>query len=126
MDETIAATRSRGFGVEQFRPVPDELAAVLENSAREQWGAPRAVVLDNQVTNLSADVMVGAINPDADYWPIAISAVVLDRSGAVATTLCLVDPEVPMTGYRIIELGAAVVATAQGVSDQLCAVASKS
>ncbi|MFE2995753.1 helix-turn-helix domain-containing protein [Nocardia sp. NPDC059246] len=120
LNETITATRSRGFGVEQFPPSPDELATVLENSAGGQWGASRAVVLDDQVAHLPADVMVGAIAPDQDYWPFSISAVVLDGSGAVATTLCLVDPEVPMTGHRILELGKAVVAAAQDVSDQLC------
>lgn len=117
--EVIAATRYRGFGVEQFRPSPDAMATVLENSAGGQWGTSRAGVLDDVVNRLTADVMVGAIAADDEYWPFTISAVVLDNSGAVAAELCLVDPEVPMKGHRVSEVGEAIATAAKDIGDRL-------
>ncbi len=112
LDGILEVVRARGFGVEQFPPAPDTLAAVIEQSAGSYLGAPRSTILGQQVMDrLDAEVMAGEINPRAASWPVSINAPVLDANDVVAMAVCLVDLEGPVEGARVTELGEAVAAT---------------
>jgi DNA-binding IclR family transcriptional regulator len=119
LDGILEVVRARGFGVEQFPPAPDTLAAVIEQSAGTYLGAHRSTILGQQVMDrLDAEVMVGEIDPRAAYWPVSINAPVLDANDVVAMAVCLIDLEGPVEGARVTELGEAVAATARDIGAQ--------
>ncbi|QDQ89505.1 helix-turn-helix domain-containing protein [Rhodococcus sp. WB9] len=105
-EPALALVRERGYAMECMEQQQHSLAdAVSELRGRGVGGHRSTVALREARTLLSADAVVGDIDPEGSYQPLSINAAAFDRDGEPAVVLCVADASRPMSGVRTTEIG---------------------
>lgn len=109
----LAIVRQRGFAVEQDRPERPEVGSA--GSATELRLSRR---LHTESRGRMADrVLVGSVEPAADYSAFSVNAPVFDRQGEVALALCVfLDPPIARGGADLATIGDRVRTAAADVT----------
>lgn len=102
----LALIRDRGFAVECLRQQERSLADAVSSLRGNADGGRRSTFALREARRLlSADVLIGAVDPGGSYQPISVNSVVFGPDGDPAMVLCVVDARGPMSGAATLELG---------------------
>ncbi|MGU3586778.1 IclR family transcriptional regulator [Rhodococcus sp. C26F] len=102
----LALIRKRGFAIECLRQHDPSLAdAVSALRGHGRGGQRSAFALREARRLLSADVLIGAVDPHGSYQPISVNSVVFGPDADPAMVLCVVDARASISGEATLELG---------------------
>ncbi|MFC9981310.1 IclR family transcriptional regulator [Gordonia sp. NPDC127522] len=116
----LEVIRGRGYAVECADQREQSLSATIAGLRGTGVAGQRAVsALREAQRRLSTDVVVGEIDPAADYRPISVNAVAFAPGGVPAVIVAVVDARTTMLGRDVIELGGRVRAAAAAITETL-------
>lgn len=119
--QTLRMIRARRFSVE-LSPAPQaQMREMTDFGIAEVHGARRTErMIGGQRPVMTPDLMLGAIEDQAMYLPLSVSAACFDPSGTPVAALSVLIMAAPHSGDELLALGARVSTAADAITAQLC------
>jgi DNA-binding IclR family transcriptional regulator len=118
--QILRMIRERRFSVELSPAPQSEMQKLTDFAIGEIHGSRRAErMIGGQRPVMATELMLGAIDEDARYAPLSVSAACFDPSGAPVAALSALTMAQPKNGRELLALGAHVSRAADAITRHL-------